>query len=422
MFWQSSCLGLLFSFGWVKPTRYWSAVDLQTGILAYVLSQLHRPTLERRLTPLRTPPGSSRHSRCAYSPSCTSRPSPVSFLYGEPLSEERSATDILTALTPADRVYRPDDRSLKTSQWKAFVHVLNHQDLLHEIAAGSSYLWAKMRGREPDATRDDDLEHLTGARRDEGPPCKAERLKGDGAEKKAFRDDPSDIDLLPALHQRQRLMQSRPQASTRASQILEEDEYSPAPLGRVDRLRARYESLSVDEPEASRDPRLSPEGWSVLPSNPASQQFPPNLTDLPRLRMPRGPNATVIQPIDDSYRSIRNSQGNSERGTFGLRHSSSTGSVDSHLREASADSFQTAQSRLAHDSPALRSVQQHAARLSLDGSLPSGVVPFIGLPRGAHLPSAGGVVRPVAQHARPVAQHAGSVASMLPDASFGTER
>jgi hypothetical protein len=34
MFWQSSCLGLLFSFGLVKPTRYWSAEDLQTGILA----------------------------------------------------------------------------------------------------------------------------------------------------------------------------------------------------------------------------------------------------------------------------------------------------------------------------------------------------------------------------------------------------
>jgi hypothetical protein len=290
---------------------------------------------------------------------------------------------LIVALHSSDRVYRPEDRSLKTSRWKAFLHVLNHQDLLHEIAAGSAYLWAKLRGREPDATRHDDLEHLTGGRRDvEYLPCKrsaADDLGGAGTEKDNA------------------------------------DEYSPAPLSRISRYRAAYSSLPVDNLESGRDSPLSLQCGGLTPLDDARRPHPLNFADMPRLQPPRGPNASVAHPTSSAYQSTRDSHGDSERGTFGHRRASSSSLVDSvrhQPRDGSADSFQTAQSNLAHQSPAMRSVQQYSHRLSLDASPLEGAVPSIGLPQGVHLPSAGGVVRLTTQRA---GEHLMRCAPITPD-------
>lgn len=336
---------------------------------------------------------SSRRLKCVSSPSCTSRHSPVRV---PALLLSREADTHIPPLV-ADRAYRPGDRSLGTSQWKAFLHVLNHQDLLYEIIAGSKYLWAKIRGREPDATRDDDLEHLTGGRRDEPPlkPAVKPPSSNDSAKKHAMREMPKDRAVRDtAEHQQQRLSSRRP-TSPDISQLSEADRISLNPMGRVSRLRARYENLPFEEPQARQNLHLVTDGWSALFPNLAARSPFPHLTDMPRLQPPRGPNAPVGYPMSCSETSICASYSPSERGTFGHRQSSNTGVIDSHPRDASADSLHTARSQLDHLASVVHTSRRQSARLSLYAPSLSEVITSIGLPCDAHLPSAGGTVRTI---------------------------
>lgn len=335
-----------------------------------------------------------------------SRHSPVGCILFFCLSETLrwKKTDSTYAL--ADRIYRPEDRSRKTSRWSSFLHVLNHQDLLHEIADGSSYMWGKARGQNPDATRDDDLEVLTGGRRDEGVLQKKSGPKDEKA-LEGFEGEGH-----PAtLYQNGGQQYARSSVAPRAVQAGGEDRYSPAPVSAIRSWRRSSRNTYGQVPtDDERQPDL---GYDIRPIVSTSMQVRHHSDrtstlplDLPRLDVPTASSTSsdhfdTQQPLPPWRHSFQSSTLSSDRGTFGRGHRHSidgsrcpSGSERFHARDQSTDSFRTAPS-----SPTPQPPSQDQ-RLWRQTAASEGVVPFIGIPQGAQLGSSRDVVR-----LRPLPRH-----------------
>lgn len=335
-----------------------------------------------------------------------SRHSPVGCILFFYLSEtlQWKKTDLTYAL--ADRIYRPEDRSLKTSRWSSFLHVLNHQDLLHEIADGSSYMWGKARGRNPDATRDDDLEVLTGGRRDEAVLQKEAGSKDEKA-LGGFEGEGHPATLHPNGGQQY----ARSSAAPCAVHAGGEDRYSPAPVSATRSWRRSSRNTYGQVPtDDDRQPTL---GYEIRPIVSTSMQVRHHSDrtstlplDLPRLDVSTAPLASsdrfdTQHPLLPWRHSFQSSTLSSDRGTFGRGHRRSidgsrspSGSEHLHARHQSTDSFRTAPS-----SPPTQPPSQDQ-RLWRQTAASEGVVPFVGIPQGARPGSSRDVVRP-----RPLPRH-----------------